>query len=182
MKKYTFENISLFIAFAFTVFMAFSQNQEKLSFSLDPKMMIQGDADHNIPEGTLNFIVNFEAQTKQQTQGYWIFYIQMEYADFNETYKRYAAGCGYTFNQFLKFVDFSVSLNIGAIDRFDRLALGFESVGKIAFPIGKRLTLFGMGSLTDRRDIVYQLNPHNPQGHYWQPNAYVGASFKIFKL
>lgn len=182
MKKFTFENIVLVIAFVFTLFIGFSQNKETLSFSLDPKMMIQGDESHNIPEGTLNFIGKFEAQTGQENVGYWIFYVQMEYADFEDIYKRYAVGAGYTFNKLLKFAEFSGSFNIGAIDRFDRIATGFEAVGRVLFPLFKGISIGLVGSLTDRRDIVYQLDPHNPKGHYWQGNTYIELSITLPKI
>lgn len=170
---------TLIILLLFTT-LCYSQNKETLGFAQDFKMFIKGDEAHNIPKGTINFIVNFESQARQKEQGFWIFYLQMEYTDFG--YKRYAAGCGYTFNKLLKFADFSGSLNIGAIDRFDRLALGFEAVGKVYFPINNWLGLGLVSSVTDRRDILYQLDPNNPKGHYFVGNVYAEIRIKLPKL
>src|SRR5690606_31889043 len=77
--------------------------QERLSVSVlqDVRLGIVGDKEHNYDAFTLDILVRLKMQGNQQKYGYLTIYPEFEYADLKQSYIRYSANVGYTFNKLI---------------------------------------------------------------------------------
>ena len=156
MKK-TILIIEIVVVLLLNVMSIFAQENVTINISQDVRLALVGDDRGNQPF-TPNLSFRSEWQGKQQKLGYMIVSPEFEYADLQGgIYRRYSANIGYTFNTWVKNIDFTSTLGYGLIDYNG----GFTSFGsnlQISLKIVNGLKLFIDTEIIDRKDLTIYSN------------------------
>ena len=130
-----------------------SQNNLSIELYQDAKFAFVGDKDRGYKAGTLDVLVRFTMQGKQDRLGYFNVSPQFEYADIKGIYKRYSFSVGYTFNDYFKNFEQSINIDYGFIDRFGKTFLGAGATASIKYKLSDRFKVVALAQLTDRKDL-----------------------------
>ena len=130
-----------------------SQNNLSIELYEDAKFAFVGDKDNGYKAGTLDVLVRFTMQGKQDRLGYFTVSPQFEYADIKGIYKRYSFSVGYTFNDYFKNFEQSINIDYGFIDRFGKTFLGAGATASIKYKLSDRFKVVALAQLTDRKDL-----------------------------
>lgn len=152
MKK-TILIIAIVVVLLLNVMSLFAQENVTINISQDARLALVGDNRGNEPF-TPNLSFRSEWQGKQQKWGYMVVAPEFEYADLQGgIYRRYSANVGYTFNKWVKNIDFTSTLGYGLIDYNG----GFRSFGsnfQISFTIFNGFKFFIDTEIVDRKDLT----------------------------
>ena len=165
MKKY------IIIALLFIMaHLAKAQEQVSLAFLQDVKLATIGDKDHGYDAFTLNVIARVKMQGNQQKHGFLIVYPEVEYADLKQSYLRYSANAGYTFNQlFINNFEASLFGGFGFINRDGEGSSSLSLTGELGYRLSNRFKIVMDGQMVQRSDIQKNIF-----------SGFLGVEFKIF--
>jgi len=182
--KITLFKIAVVIILLLNVFTLFSQNKVTINISQDAKLLLVGD-NHGNSAGTLDIAIRSEWQAKQGALGYIFIAPEIEIADLQETYKRYSANVGYTFNlgrvfqkRELENIETTASIGYGVIDHYE----GFQSWGanfQISYKVFKKVKVFLDLELTERRDLSLWNEKYNDFQNRIKPSGKFGVKINI---
>jgi len=135
-----------------------------LNVSQDARLAIAGDERGN-KAFTTNVNLGFELRGLQKGSSYFLMRPEIEYADLQggELY-RMTANFGYTFNKWIKDVDFTVTLGGGMLSRHKLGGLHTQANLQLTWYFTKGIGLFLDSEFVQRIDL---------------PNKFVGYSGKI---
>ena len=135
-----------------------AQDNVSLSIYQDARLLLVGD-DIGNDAGTINILTRLKMQGNQNKYGYLIVYPEYEYAEIENTYKRYSVGIGYAFNQLiLDNFEYTPSINWGWIDRGGINGFSFSVSNEIAYKLNDTFKLSLMAQITERKDLKILYN------------------------
>jgi len=152
-----------YLLFFFIPLISLSQGIS-LNVSQDARLAIAGDERGN-EAFTTNVNLGFELRGLQNGNSYFIMRPELEYADLKggELY-RMTANFGYTFNKWIKDVDFTVTLGGGMLIRHELSGLHTQANLQTTWYFMKGVGLFLDSEFVQRQDL---------------PNKFIGYSGKI---
>jgi len=136
---------------------SYAQDGLSLSIYQDARLMILGDEDHNIEQGTLNLVLRLKMEGKQDKFGYFIVYPEFEIANIQGTYKRYSANVGYVLNKLIiDDLELGFGLGWGWIDRWGKTMFSYAATSNISYKITDNIKLSLLAQITERKDLAYR--------------------------
>jgi len=139
-------------------------SQEKISMSIyqDARLVVLGNKkEHNIR--TLNVLIHFKIQAKQNALGYFVFIPEYEKANLPDMYQRLSLSVGYTFNGLYtpllnlpKNLEFTVAIGYGVTNRFSNNSFNYSISGEASYKINEWLKVGFVHQLTERTDLLYK--------------------------
>jgi hypothetical protein len=154
--------MKLFIILLFPL-LSFGQGIS-LNISQDARLALVGDERGN-EAFTTNVNLGFELRGLQKGNSYFLMRPELEYADLQggELY-RMTANFGYTFNKWIKDVDFTATVGGGMLSRYELGGLHAQANLQTTWYFTKGVGLFLDSEFVQRRDL---------------PNKFIGYSGKI---
>jgi len=154
---------TLIYIFLLLPFISLSQGIS-LNLSQDARLALIGDERGNQPF-TTNVNVAAEFRGWQKGSSYFLMRPELEYADLQggELY-RMTANFGYTFNKWIKDVDFTATIGGGMLSRYELGGLHTQANLQTTWYFTKGVGLFLDSEFVQRRDL---------------PNKFIGYSGKI---
>jgi len=139
-------------------------SQEKMSMSIyqDARLVVLGNKKENNIR-TLDVLINFKFQGKQNAFGYFVFIPEYEKANLPDVYQRLSLSIGYTFNGLHtsklilpKNLDFTIAIGYGITNRFSNNSFNYSITGEATYKINEWLKLGFVHQLTERRDLLFR--------------------------
>lgn len=168
--------------FSLIIFSDVMVSQEVFSVDvlLDGKLAIMKD-DHGNTPFTLNGLVNYSAQLRQQKLGYFFVGQSVEYANlFGGEYLRYSiAQLGYTFNRFsfAKNLEASMAINYGIVDRWSLHFANFGGFCDLSYAFGRSFKFTSLVQVVRRTDIESARMPI-----IYRTSVFFGIKLNLFDL
>jgi len=158
------------LLFTLNTVLCIGQERVSLSILQDVKLATIGDKERNYDAFTLDMLVRLKMQGNQQKYGYLTIYPEFEYADLKQSYIRYSANVGYTFNKLIV-NNFDVALigGIGMINREGESSSSLSLTGEIGYSLNDWLKLVIDAQLVQRSDIEKYVT-----------SGFLGIEIKIF--
>ncbi len=139
-------------------------SQEKISMSIyqDVRLVVLGNKkEHNIR--TLNVLIHFKIQGKQNMLGYFVFIPEYEKANLPDMYQRLSLNIGYTFNSLYssklmlpKNLEFTIAMGYGITNRFSKNSFNYSISGEASYKINEWLKVGFVHQLTERTDLLFK--------------------------
>ena len=179
MKKQTYK-LLVFVILTLGFWMAalqfmHSQNGVSISVLQDLRLATTGDGYYS--PGTLDINFNAKLEGKQGKVGYLIVVPEVEVADLDYGYTRFAFGVGYAFNDWnIKNVHTSIYATYGFILRGGLSTQSFGLNGDITYKVSDRVGIVALAQFQERSDLklMYGKGKIGFSG-------FIGINFKILR-
>jgi len=139
-------------------------SQEKISMSIyqDARLVVLGNKKENNIR-TLNMLIHFKFQGKQNALGYLVFIPEYEKANLPDMYQRLSLSIGYTFNGLYtsklvlpQNLEFTLAIGYGITNRFSNNSFNFSISGEASYKINEWLKVGFVHQLTERTDLLFK--------------------------